>query len=109
LVSTRACLAIETAQSAAIATDTMADKLSRGWSMTLSATSLATISQALERSDQAAKGIREATEPTADPEDRVDLSTEAIGLLAAKNGYDAAVQLTKTADEIDRHAIDLVG
>ena len=76
--------------------------------MTVSTTAQVALSQALERVDQAAAGINKAARPSADAQDQVDLSTEAIGLLVASNGYDAAIGLAKTADEISRTAIDLL-
>jgi hypothetical protein len=68
--------------------------------MTVSATALVALSQAIERVDQAAEGFRKATQPSAGDDDHVDLSTEAVRLLVANNGYDAAIELAKTADEI---------
>jgi flagellar hook protein FlgE len=76
--------------------------------MTVSATALLALSQALERVDQAAEGINRATQPSSRVDDQGDLSTEAVRLLVAKNGYDAATQLAKTADEMSRKAIDLL-
>jgi flagellar hook protein FlgE len=76
--------------------------------MTVSATAQVALAHALKRVDQAAAGINKATRPSADAPDQVDLSTEAIGLLVARNGYDAAIGLAKTADEINRTAIDLL-
>lgn len=77
--------------------------------MTVSATALVALSQSLERADQAAEGIRRASLPTDPVEDQLDLSEEAVRLLVAKNGYDAAIELAKTADEMSRTAIDLLG
>lgn len=66
------------------------------------------LSQAIERVDRAAEGIQQATQPSGAIEDHADLSTEAVRLLVAKDGYDAAIKLAKTADEINRKAIDLL-
>jgi hypothetical protein len=74
--------------------------------MTVSATALAALSQALERVDQAAEGLSKATQPSVDVDDRADLSAEALRILVAKDGYDAAIDLAKTADELSRTAID---
>jgi flagellar hook protein FlgE len=76
--------------------------------MTVSAAASAALSQARERVDRAAEGVDRATRPSADPQDQVDLSTEAIALVAAHNGYDAATRLAKTADEISRATIDVL-
>lgn len=76
--------------------------------MNVSTTALTALSQAAERVDRAAEGIARATHPPAALEDQVELSTEAVRLLVAKNGYDAAIELAKTADEIDQQAIDLL-
>jgi hypothetical protein len=76
--------------------------------MTVSATSLGALSQALDRIDQAAEGINKATQPSVGADDQVDLSTDAVRLLAAKDGYDAAIKLAKTADEMGRRGIDVL-
>jgi hypothetical protein len=76
--------------------------------MSVSATALVVLSQALEQVDQAAKGINKATQPAIEVDDQVDLSTEAVRLLVAKHGYDAAIELAKTADETSRRALDLL-
>lgn len=77
--------------------------------MTVSATALVALSQAIERVDQAAKGVRKATQPAAGrTDDYVDWSTDAVGLLVAKNGYDAAIELARTADEMSQRAMDLL-
>lgn len=85
----------------------LADKI-RGANMHVSGTALVALSQAMERVDRAAEGIQRATQPSGSIEDHVELSTEAVSLLVAKSGYDAAIKLAKTADEIDRKAIDLL-
>ncbi|MEX2299664.1 MAG: hypothetical protein WD733_01935 [Bryobacterales bacterium] len=76
--------------------------------MNVSSTAFAALSQAAKRVDQAAEGIARATRPADAVDDRVELSTEAVSLLVANNGYDAAIGLAKTADEISRRAIDLL-
>jgi len=76
--------------------------------MTVSGTALIALSQALERVDQAAEGVSKATQLSVGVDDQVDLSTEAVRLLVAKNGYDAAIDLARTADEVSRRAIDLL-
>lgn len=77
--------------------------------MTVSATALVALSQAMERVDHAAEGVRTATQPAAEAtDDYVHLSTEAVGLLVAKNGYDAAIELAKTADKMSQRAMDLL-
>jgi hypothetical protein len=76
--------------------------------MNVSSTALVALSQAAERVDQAAEGISRATHPARSLEDQLDLSTEAVRLLVAKNGYAAAIGLAKTADEVNKQAIDLL-
>ena len=76
--------------------------------MTVSATALVALSQALERVDQAAEGISNATQPSVGLDDQLDLSAEAVRLLVAKEGYDAAIELAKTADEMSQRALDLL-
>lgn len=84
--------------------------------MTVFATALAALSHARERVDDAAEGVAKSTRPAVEasnqavgPVDQLDLSTEAVHLLAAKNGYDAALELAKTADEMSQRTIDLLG
>jgi flagellar hook protein FlgE len=77
--------------------------------MTVSATALVGLWQALQRADQAAEGIRKAAQAAHLEEDQLDLSEEAVGLLVANNGYDAAIALAKTADEMSQQAMDLLG
>jgi fumarate hydratase class II len=76
--------------------------------MTVSGTALAALSQAQQRVDQAAEGVRKATAPATALHDQLDLSTEAVGLLAAKIGYDSAIGLARAADEISRTTLDLL-
>ena len=76
--------------------------------MGVSATAFVALSQAAKRVDQAAEGIARAIRPAGDIDDHVELSVEAVSMLVAKNEYDAAMELAKTADEISRGAIDLL-
>lgn len=76
--------------------------------MTVSGTALAALFQAMGRVERAAEGIAKASRPTVEANDQADLSTEAVDLLVARNGYDAAIQVAKTADEMSRSAIDLL-
>ena len=76
--------------------------------MTISGTTNAALSHALERVNHAAEGVAKASRPTIEAADQLDMSTEAVHLLVAKNGYDAAIELAKTSDEISRQTIDLL-
>ncbi len=78
--------------------------------MSISATALTTINQALEQVDRAAEGVRRATLPLREPTaDSVDLSTEAVRLLSARSAFEAGIVLARTADEIERTTLDLLG
>ena len=76
--------------------------------MSISSSALAGITQALKQFDQAAEGIRRATQPETGSADRLDLSTEAVKLLAARTAVQASLEVAKTADEINQHVIDLL-
>ncbi len=76
--------------------------------MSISSSALAGITQALKQFDQAAEGIRRATLPETGPADRLDLSTEAVKLLAARTAVQASLEVAKTADENNQHEIDLL-
>ena len=76
--------------------------------MSISSSALTGITQALKQFDQAAEGIRRATQPQTAAVDQLDLSTEAVKLLAARTAVEASLEVLKTADEINQHAIDLL-
>ena len=76
--------------------------------MSISSSALAGITQALKQFDQAAEGIRRATQPQAGSVDQLDLSAEVVALLAARTAVQASFEVVKTADEINQHAIDLL-
>ena len=84
------------------------EKKMEGICMSISSTALAGIAQALKQFDQAAEGIRRATLPEAASADQLDLSTEAVKLLAARTAVQASLEVAKTADEINQHVIDLL-
>ncbi len=84
-----------------------AEKKMEGTYMSISSSALAGITQALKQFDQAAEGIRRATQPETGS-DQLDLSTEAVKLLAARTAVEASLEVLKTADEINQHAIDLL-
>ncbi len=65
------------------------------------------MSAAGEKLDQAAARI--AQWPGGGPADTVDLSAEAIALLEARNENAANVSVARTADEMDRATLDLIG
>lgn len=83
--------------------------------MSVLTAALSGMSAAREQLDLAAEGIRRATSPRVSGEprqvqgDRVELSEAAVRLLAARTAFKAAVELARTADEIDREAIGLLG
>ena len=78
--------------------------------MSISATALTTLNQAAEQVDRAAEGVRRATLPEREAgDDRVDLSTAAVRLLSARTAFEAGIVLARTADEIERASLDLLG
>ena len=77
--------------------------------MSISVSAVTAITQALEQADRAAEEVRRATAPAREPAgDQVDLSTAAVKLLAARTAFSVGIELAKTADEIDREAINLL-
>ena len=85
-----------------------AEEKMEGTYMSISSSALAGITQALKQFDQAAEGIRRATQPEAGSADQLDLSTEAVKLLAARTAVQASLEVAKTADEVNQYAIDLL-
>ncbi|MEZ5365732.1 MAG: hypothetical protein R2748_26225 [Bryobacterales bacterium] len=74
--------------------------------MTIQAIAAAALSTASGRAASAAEGVRRAGEPQV--EDSVSLSEQAVRLLKAHTEYEAAIELARTADEIQRSAVDLL-
>ena len=60
--------------------------------------------------EQTASHLSRMAAPTSDgaPLDTVDLSTAAVELLAARRDFAINVRLLKTADEIERQAVNLL-
>ena len=85
-----------------------AEEKMEGSYMSISSSALAGITQALKQFDQAAEGIRRATQPETGSVDQLDLSTEAVKLLAARTAVQASLEVAKTADEVNQHVIDLL-
>lgn len=78
--------------------------------MSISGTALLAIHQAREQVDDAARGVRRATLLAREPAgDHLDLSTAVVNLLTARTAYQAGVALARTADEIERASLDLIG
>ena len=76
--------------------------------MSVSAIALAGITSAVKQFDEAAEGVRRATSSDPETTDRADLSEAAVKLLTARTAYKAAIEVAKSADEINEHAIDLL-
>ncbi len=77
--------------------------------MTITTSALTALAQARKQLNTAAEGVERAVRPESEAADSLDLSTEAVTLLAAKTSFRAALQLVETADEIKRHSLDLLG
>ncbi len=74
--------------------------------MNVTATALQGLDRAAAGFDTAARKM-EST-PT-DGMDSVELSAAAVGMLAAKNMYEANLNLMKTAQEMEKHLLDVLG
>jgi flagellar hook protein FlgE len=79
--------------------------------MDLANIGLAGLKQAESRVEQASKRISRGTGPpeSAEPSDTVDLATETVQLIDAVNSYTANLRLIQTADELEKHTINLLG
>ncbi len=77
--------------------------------MTITTSALTALAEARKQLSSAAEGVERAARPASEAVDSLDLSTEAVRLLQAKTSFRVALQLAETADEIDRHALDLLG
>jgi hypothetical protein len=79
--------------------------------MDISSTSLLVLSQAVKQVDDGAEGIRRAVAMDVENPalaDQVDISTEAIKLLAGRTPFRAGIELAKAADEMALQTIDLL-
>jgi flagellar basal body rod protein FlgC len=60
--------------------------------------------------DRTASRLANLPSATAPPTgDTVDLSTEMVNLMQARNNFDANVKVAKTADEMDRSTLSMLG
>ena len=76
--------------------------------MSISSIALVALAQAREQLDRSAEGIQRATAPSVEREDQVDLSEQAVKLLAARTSCRAALDLARTADEVAEETLDLL-
>jgi len=79
--------------------------------MSVHATAQTALAQARVQFDQAARAVQKAAappRPAAPRDDRVDLSAAAVELLAARTAFRAALQIARTADDLNRRSIDLL-
>jgi flagellar hook protein FlgE len=72
--------------------------------MGIQAIALQGLEQAQSQVDQSARRISDATTSS----DSVDLSTEAVGLLSARNAFEANLKLAQTANQMQQSAINLL-
>jgi flagellar basal body rod protein FlgC len=77
--------------------------------MELSAIALRGLEQALMQFGQAEEQVA-APAATADgtPVDTIDLSQAIVSLLSARNQFEANIAVLKTADEMQRHVVDVL-
>jgi len=79
--------------------------------VTISAASLTALAEARQSVETAAEGVRRAAQPAAAAQgagDSVELSEQAVRLVAAQRQFEAAIELAETADEIARESLDLL-
>jgi hypothetical protein len=76
----------------------------------LSAIALSGLDRAQAGLEQTASRLSRIAAPTSDgtPIDTVDLSTAAVELLAARQDFAINIRLLKTADEVERQAVNLL-
>ncbi len=58
---------------------------------------------------QAANNVVRAALPTPPGQDSVDLSTAAVSMLQARNSFEANVKVAKTADDLDKTLLNMIG
>ena len=75
--------------------------------MTIQATALTALAAAQQRAEAAAEGVRRASSPSP-AGDSVDLSEEAVRLLAASREFEAAIELARTGDELTQATLDIL-
>ena len=67
------------------------------------------LQRATERVDQAVGVVRGvAPRSSKEPQDHADISAEAVELLAASGSFRAAAALARSAEEIEKHTVDLL-
>jgi flagellar hook protein FlgE len=76
--------------------------------MDLSAIALSGLQAAGAAVERAGRRVTAATSPES-AADTVDLSTAMVGLLASQRQFEANLKVFQTADEMDRHTIDVLG
>jgi len=69
---------------------------------------LTTVAAARGQLDRVAERLSRSAVSDPSPTDRVDISHEMVGLLTARSTMKTAVQLARTAEEVQRHAINLL-
>jgi len=76
--------------------------------MNVSSIALTALAQAQKQLASAAEGVSQASTPALLGEDQLDLSEQAVKLLAAKTSFRVAIELAKTADEVTQESLDLL-
>ena len=74
--------------------------------MEIQAIALQGLQQAQSQVEQSARRIAAGAQSTSG--DTVDLAGEIVSLLSARNAFETNLKLAKTADELERSAIDLL-
>lgn len=74
----------------------------------LSAIALGGVERASAQFERAATTVSGAASPDGPAVDTVDLSSAAVSMLAAHNDFTANLNVLKVADDMQRHAIDML-
>jgi len=77
--------------------------------MTVLSTALGGIQLAETRVEKAAERIARMPLSTSQEEDTVDLSAAVVGLLEARNAYQANLRVAESAAQLTRNVLDVLG
>lgn len=72
--------------------------------MDISAIALSGLNQAQSQLEKTARRLAQAADST----DAIDLSAEMVALMQSRNDFATNAQVLKTADEMQKHAVDIM-
>ena len=76
--------------------------------MAVASIALSAMTVATRQVEQAAEKVARSAAPDPDQFDAVDLSEQVVQLLSARTAFDLAVRVTRIANEVDQHLLDLL-